>query len=194
MRDFTFDPPAAEQSKSSRLGSLAQTQRLKKLNEARGILIFVGLLTLAVTIWQLSTMEAQLSRAIDDQVQQEALRRGPLVQVDQAKVEEFKRSAEFHAAVRTAKLVAWGLIFLGGLFVLFGIILHSDPVPITVISLVLYVGVSAVFLVMDPASFFKGTVALYIKFIVIAGLFQGVKAAVAYQGEQNRPAESAETI
>jgi hypothetical protein len=70
----------------------------------------------------------------------------------------------------------------GALYVLFGLIVHQFPVPITIISLVLYVGVQVISGVMDPESIPRG---LILKVIIIVALAKSIQTAVAYENERS---------
>lgn len=159
-------------SLSSGSSSLAQSARLKQLNRARGILIFVGLLTIAVNVFQYVTVE----RLVDDQFNKEMneLRRQGM-QFDQVKVAELRSSA-----ISSVKLFAMGLIAVGAAFLVGAGLIKSYPVPVTIISLVLYVGCAAIFGVLDPESLMKGII---IKIIIVVALVKAVQAAMAYQKE-----------
>jgi hypothetical protein len=64
------------------------------------------------------------------------------------------------------------------LFIVFGIVIYSQPTIICISALVLYLGCNAVSFMLDPASIAKGIV---IKGFIIYGLIRAVRAALAYQ-------------
>ena len=161
-------------SGSSGLGSLAQASRGKQLNQARGTLIAIGLLTIVVNAAFMGLMRGQVQEELKKEVQKlNAQGQG----VDQAKLKEVE-----DAAVRAGFLINGVAVFLGVLFVVFGLMIKMFPVPITVLSLVLYIGAAAVFGLMDPTTLLRGII---VKVIIVAGLFKAVQAAIAYQKEQS---------
>src|SRR5262249_15763410 len=135
--------------RKSGLGSLAQSARSKKLNQARWLLIIIGGITIVFNAILIATLRSQ---GFDDQT------------------------------VRLNTIVGIFTIVLGAVFVFLGIIVHAFPVAATVIALVLYVGATAIFGVLNPEFFVRGII---FKVIIIVGLSQGIVAAVAYQKEQN---------
>jgi len=156
------------------LGSLAQSAREKQLNQARWILIIVGILTIAVNGFLFVAAEAAVKAQIDKEVAD--LRAQRVMVIDQAELAKFQASA-----TRLTRVVAAGMVALGGLFVFFGVILKKYPVPISVTSLVLYVGAAAGFAILDPSTLLKGIV---VKVLIVFGLAKAVQAAVAYEKEQ----------
>jgi len=154
------------------LGSLAQSARSKKLNQARWLLIIIGGLTIVINVIMIATLRSQVKAAIDAEIQ-----KTPGAIVDQA-----KRQALEDQAVRIGTIIGIFTVVLGAVFIFLGIIVHVFPVPATVIALVLYVGAAAVFGVLEPALLLKG---LIIKVIIVVALIQAIIAAAAYQKEQN---------
>ena len=59
------------------------------------------------------------------------------------------------------------------------------PVPITVTSLILYIGAAIVFGVIDPSTLARGII---VKIIIVVCLAKSIQAAVAYQREQENTA------
>jgi hypothetical protein len=163
-------PPLNPQSPG--LGSLAQSARSKKLNQARTILFVIGGLTIAVNIFLVATSRQR----VKDAIQNEIRKQGP-VRVDPVKLQE-----EEDRVVRIDTAFGVVGIVLGVIFVSLGFLLKSYPVPAVVIALVLYVGAAAVFGVLEPQSLLQG---LVIKIIIVVALVQAIQAAVAYQKELN---------
>jgi hypothetical protein len=95
--------------------------------------------------------------------------------IDHAKVAELRESA-----IRSVKLASYIAAALGAIFIIFGMFVYQFPVPITLASLVLYLGSTAVFGYIDPMTLAKGWI---IKILIIAGLFKAVQAAVASERE-----------
>jgi hypothetical protein len=154
------------------LGSLAQAARGKQLRQARIILLLVGILTVAVQGYYYAAAETEVQSAIDKELA--SIRARGMV-VDPVRVDQFKART-----VRSVRLIAGGTVVLGLVFVACGILVKKYPVPTTVTSLVLYVGAVAVFAMMDPDNLKQG---VFIKILIVLGLFKAVQAAIAYQKE-----------
>jgi hypothetical protein len=184
---MSSDLPSLASSGSGNLGSLAQSARLKKLNQARGVLIAIGILTIAVNAFQLIGLREQMRVEINKLVEAErakARAQGMEFIVDQAKLEQAQESG-----MRIAYLIQYSVIGLGVLFIIFGLTLKSYPVPISVTSLILYVGATAIFAYLAPETLVAG---LIIKVIIIIGLINAVQAAIAYESDRRKTTPSAE--
>jgi hypothetical protein len=173
----SLSPQGSLPSLSSGSSSLAQSARLKQLNTARVILILVGLLTIGVNLFQYFAVERLVNAQIDKEVN-DVRRQG--MDVDQAKVEELRASA-----IGSVKLFAIGLVGVGLVFLVGAALIKLYPVPVTIISLVLYVGCAVIFGVMDPETIAQG---ILIKILIVVGLVKAVSAALAYQKEVNSTA------
>jgi hypothetical protein len=165
--DESADTPSA-------LGSLAQAARDKQIRQARTILIVVGVLTIIVNALQLTGVEGAVKRELDKEVQK-VRARGMLVDPQELKEVQDR-------AVRLGYLIAGVVIFLGVLFVIFGLIVKRYPVPVTIIGFILYVGAGVIFGIMDPATLMAGIV---VKVIFIVALAKAIQAALAYQRDQS---------
>jgi hypothetical protein len=71
-------------------------------------------------------------------------------------------------------------VILGVIFVVCGIIIKAFPVPVTIISLVLYVLAAVGFGILHPPSLAAG---LIIKVIIVIALAKAIQSAVAYEKE-----------
>jgi hypothetical protein len=160
---------------SSDLGSLAQGARQKQLNVARGILLVIGVLTIAVNGFFFTQIQGQVDQSIQAEVQR-VQRQGMVV--DQAAVAKARESL-----VRLNTLLTGSALALGVVFVVFGLIVKAFPVPVTVLALVLYVGSAAVFGFFVPESLWQGII---LKVIIVIALIKSVQAAVAYQRERGQ--------
>ena len=159
-----------------RLGSLAQSARSKHLKEARGILLAIGILTLLVNAALFAAAESLVQGAIDAELR----KRGGGV-VDPVKREQ---------AIQTTRVLAGALSALGVLYIVFALIVHRYPVPVTVTALVIYVGVTIISAILNPEAFFQSTPALAIKVVIIVALVKAVQTAVVYQRERDAEAEA----
>jgi hypothetical protein len=184
--DLTFkanpvnsDLPNLGSSGSGQLGSLAQSARLKNLNQAKGTLIAIGILTIVVNGIQLFGLRDAMKTEVNKMVEAErakARAQGMELVIDQAKLQEAEESG-----TRVAYLIAYSVIGLGVLFVIFGFIVKKFPVPITIISLVLYLGATAIFAYLAPETIAAGII---IKVIIIIGLAKAIQAAIAYENDR----------
>jgi predicted RND superfamily exporter protein len=160
---------------------------MKSLNQARGTLIAIGVLTILVNGFQLiglrDAVNAEINKAIQAQ-QAKARAQGMQWVVDPAKLDEAR-----DAGMRVAYLIMYSVIGLGVLFVIFGLVVKSYPVPITITSLVLYLGATAIFAYLSPETLMAG---IFIKVIIIIGLAKAIQAAIAYESERRVAAIKAE--
>jgi hypothetical protein len=145
------------------LGSLAQSARGKELKSARGILIVIGILTIAVNVYMFFNAE--------NEVQAELAKAGAGAAVQPGLKE---------TVLALVRLIYGGTALLGMAFVVCGLLVTKFPVPATLIALVLYLGGAAVFALLNPAALASG---LIIKIIIIVALVKAVQAAFAYQKE-----------
>ena len=164
---------------AARLGNLAQAARGKELKNARAIMLFIGIISILANGYFFSAAASNVQKEID----KELLKLGPTFVVDPVKLAEVKSQA-----VRTTRLIAFGGLVLGGIFVACGLLVERHPVPITVTALALYLGGNAIFGMLNPASLGAG---LIMKIFIVAGLFKAVQAAIAYQKELATTAEAA---
>lgn len=161
------------------LGSLAQAARLKQLNTARWLLIVVGILTIGVNAFLLFNIRAEVRKGIDDEIR----KMGNVV------VDPNERRQVEDQAIAIASPMCGVAIALGILFVVFGLLVKSFPVPITITSLVVYIVVIVGFAILEPESLRRGFI---LRIIVIVALAKAIQAAIAYQRERNLEAYSAE--
>jgi predicted RND superfamily exporter protein len=154
--------------KSPGLGSLAQSARFKHLKQARNILLAIGVLTILVNGFLLANVRNEAKHVIGG------------MHGDPAQIQRL----EDHV-VRVGAVIYGAVIFLGILFVVFGLIVKFYPVPITIISLILYVGAAAIFAVLDPTSLAHGAI---FKVIIIIGLAKAIQSAVAFERERGQTA------
>jgi len=174
MSDNPFESPhtspAPAESTQPGLTSLAQSQRQKKLNLARGFIFFVGILTIAVNAYYAlqakSLVEAEVNKAVRNA--------GGFAQVDHAAVDD---------AVRFLQVVSWGFVAVGVVYIVLGFLVKAYPVPITITALVLYIVGQLITAVFDPSMVFSGII---LKVIIIVVLAQAISAAVAYERERKR--------
>jgi hypothetical protein len=156
----------------SSLGSLAQAARGKRLDRARWILLVVGVLTILVNAIDVARLRAQVKAEIAKEIREA----GPGAISDPVLVLEWQEWEE--TTVRFGTLMGVGAIALGGAFVVFGFILKLYPVPVTILSFVLYVGAAAVFGLLDPATLVKGGIW---KILIVTALIAAIKVAIAYE-------------
>jgi hypothetical protein len=166
-------------------GSLAQSARSSELKKAKGILWFVGILTILVNGFMFFTAESQIDKEIDKELRKHG---GSLEEVRSLPAEARATfDAERTKALNQAKLGLGGGTVLGILFIACALAVNRKPVAATVAGLVLYLGGTAVFAAMEPESLARG---LIIKIFIIIGLISSVKAALAVE-KQDRAADPA---
>jgi hypothetical protein len=156
-----------------RLGSLGQSARGSQLRQARTILIVIGVLTALVNGGMMAAAPRLVHEAVQKEV--EAIRaRGE--EVDMEGVAEAEKGL-----VRQNYLFMGAGVAIGILFIAFGLFVERAPVPITIASLVIYIGSMGVYGMLDPSTLARG---LLIKLIVIGALFKSVQAALATERER----------
>ncbi len=164
------------------LGSLAQSARSKKLKQARGILIAVGVLTLILNGIVLALLVSQKNK-IDNEVKR--LRAQPNMVVNESKVKEAQD------ALRSGFLVTGVALGLGFIFVILGLIVKQYPVPATLLGLVLYIGATVIFGLMNPETL--SVVGIIVKIVFIACLVKALQAGIAYEKERAKERAALET-
>jgi hypothetical protein len=162
------------QAELPKLGSLTQSARFKQLNQARNILVIIGILTMALN----AIMWIGAEREVDDALKQQI---GPGRVADPV---QFKAARE--QVLRFVYLIYGGTFALGVLFVVLGFLVKKYPVPATITGLVLYVGATAVFALINPTSIVAGII---IKIIIIVCLVKAIQSALAYQREERKQRE-----
>lgn len=163
---------------SSGLGNLAQAARTKQLKTARGVLYFVGILTLLVNVGFCVFAENLVDAQIDQEL---AGLRSEGVEIDQAALAEFRAGA-----IRGIRIANGIGAVLGVVFIACGALVYKYPVPATILSLVLYIGSAAAFGALDPSTLARGW---FIKIIIVVALFKAVQAALAYENERKQAAQ-----
>ncbi|MGE3805875.1 MAG: hypothetical protein AB7K24_14465 [Gemmataceae bacterium] len=164
-----------------KLGSLAQQARGKKLDSARAILYVVGALFVILNLALLLNARNEMKQVIQKEVQ----KLGPGMIVDQAKAAEVENTG-----VRILRIIYGSFVALGVVFIIFGAMVKSYPVPITITALVLFLGYQALIVFFDPSNLAKGII---LKVIVIVGLVKAIQAAIAYQKEEEMLIRRAES-
>jgi hypothetical protein len=164
---------------AARLGNLAQAARGKELKSARSIMLFVGVVSILANGYFFAAAASNVRSEIDKEVS----KLGPNFVVDPVKLAQVTSQA-----VRTTRLIAFGGMLLGGVFVACGLLVEKHPVPMTVTALTLYLGGNAVFGMLNPASLGAGW---FMKIFIVIALFKAVQAAFAYQKELAATAEAA---
>jgi hypothetical protein len=163
-----------------KLGSLAQKARGGNLNAARVILIILAVFLLGQAAYYMvdwSAGKLQGPRGLVEKLVQKEIGPGavlPPAQMDQL-VMFFTLLLAFDIAV-------------GGLFLLFGLLITVIPVIATISSLVLYLVQQAILLYLNPAMVGSG---FLFKILIIIALVKAIQAAFAYEKERRDQAEFA---
>ncbi len=156
----------AEEAEAPRLRSLAQSARGNQLGQARGILLFIGILSILANAGALFVLRNQ------------ALEQARMQNIPQAQVEAF---------LFIQYAIQGGFMLLGAVFVVLGILVKSYPLVCTVTGLVLYVAATLLGFVLGGLAAGAG---LIIKIIIIVALVKAVQAAIAYERMEHETAES----
>lgn len=144
-------------SENDGLGSLAQSSRGSALKSTRMTLWVIGGLTLAVNGFQFTNATNEI--------------RGLNVPAE-----------NFDQVLGLVQMIYGAGAAVGLIFILCGIFLEKYPVPLTILSLILYVGGTAGFAYLDPTSLMRGVI---VKVIIVVSLGKAVQTALAYQRERD---------
>jgi hypothetical protein len=151
-----------------RLQSLAQGARSTQLKQIRGTLLTIGIFTLIFNTVDLFAVPTQIRAGM-------------------------ARNGAAAANAPAAETIAFGVAYtiigagftLGILFVIFGALVHSYPVPITIASLVMYTLTSIVCIGLSLIAIGPGSVMIVVfRILFIVALAKSVKTAFAYQKER----------
>lgn len=143
------------------LGSLAQSTREADLGQTKGVLLTIGILTLLVNGFMFSNARNEVA----------GVGLGP---------------ADFDRVLTLVRIIYGVGLSLGVYFVFAGFFVKKYPVPLTILSLILYVGATAGFGMLDPSSIMQGFI---IKIVIIVALGKSVQTAWAYQKERDGESE-----
>jgi hypothetical protein len=170
-------------SQASSMASLSQAARKRQLRIARNILIFLGVVKIVISSYFFSAIDAKVNENVQQQVQQ-ALRRGKVLNK-----EEIAQAAQ---RAKYIERIIWGVAgILGGVFVFFGLMVKQYPVPITVLSLLLYLLATAIFGIIEPLSLME---VLFFKIFAVFALIRSVQAAIAYKRVESSTSPDADRV
>lgn len=184
---LTPTPPLPERSReedgietvrpTSKLGSLAQKARGKKLKQARGILLFIGILTVLFNGGLLFFVPSMVETTINSEVAKQG---GP-ARVDPVRVQQVR------AELLMLNYGISGTFFaMGVLFVIFGMLVYRFPLTSTITSLVLYLLATAAMAVINPIVLATGSI---IRIIIIVALAKSIHSAYVYEKERRTEEE-----
>jgi hypothetical protein len=165
-----FAPPKNLGEPVQPLGSLAQSARGQQLKQARGILIFIGVLTIALNAFLLYNLPNEIAGAVRQN------------NLDATQVEELSRRIR-----SLGYLYYGGPLLLGVVFVALGLAVKRFPVLFTTLGLCLYIGSALVFAALDPMTLAPGFI---VKILIVLALLKAIKAARAYEAEQKQAVEA----
>lgn len=163
-------PPAPAPTEAGPLDP-AGSARGKGLRNARAIMLVIGGLAVAANGYYFASAERDVQAQIDREIRE--LPSGFVA--DPVKVAAIKGRA-----VRANRLNSAGGLVLGLLFLGCAALVTRHPVPVTITSLVAYVGGNAAFGFIDPTTVLSG---LVIKVVIVVGLAKAVHAAIAHRME-----------
>jgi hypothetical protein len=153
------EEPLPKMRGKSGLGKLSQEARMKEIKTAGIVLIVAGILQMISGGIELATAEQQLRAA-------------------NIPVHLHPRVMQF------VYIIVAGVVLLGLTFVIFGAVIKSAPLPISITALVLFIGFHGILAVLAPETIVGG---LIIKIIVLVSLFKAIQAALAYAKADNQP-------
>jgi len=173
-------------------GSLAESARAQKLKSAKSIFWVIGILMILLHAFPLMDIEGQ----VDADINKGLAKQAPGATV--AKIRELPEGlrAEFEKertkAIQKAKLQYGASVAMGVIFIVCALLVSRKPVIATVTGLVLYLGITAAILALNP-DFFKETafVGLALRVAIIFGMIGAVKAAVAVERQDRLDREQA---
>ncbi|MEZ6123436.1 MAG: hypothetical protein R3C49_09710 [Planctomycetaceae bacterium] len=139
------------------LGSLAQSTRSADLNSTRNVLFLIGGLTIALNAFMFANA--------NDEVRNAGV-----------------QAADHDRIVGIVRMIYGAAIALGTVFIISGALIKKYPVPLTILSLVLYVGATAGFAFLDPTTLVHGII---FKVIIVVALAKSVQTAMAYQRDRD---------
>jgi hypothetical protein len=167
--EFDDDEPDA----TPRLGSLAQAARGKQLTQARRVLIGVGVLMLVGNSLVLVFLDSVVRTTVDGELTKQGLTRAT---ADPAGLQALTEE------LRLGNIISCSIaITLGVTFTVFGLLVKRFPVPITILSLVLFIGWIGLMAILDPFTLLQ---AWLVKVIFIVALSKGIQAAMAFERDR----------
>jgi hypothetical protein len=184
---LTPTPPAPERSREEddvegvcpapKLGSLAQKARGKKLKEARGILLFIGILTILVN----GAVLYFAPSLVEGTIKNEVARQGGPARVDPVSVQQARDRMLMIEYAITGSFFAMGV-----LFVIFGVLVYRFPLAMTITSLVLYLLATVAMAALNPVGLATGS---FIRIIIIVALAKSIHSAYVYERERRAEEE-----
>lgn len=148
-------PQSSSENSLPQLGDLAQSSRENELGQAKGTLIVIGLLTMAINGFMFANAENEIADL------------------------NVPNPGDVVAVVR----VIYGAAFLLGLALLTcGCLVKTWPVPMTITGLTLYLLGTAGFALLNPSGILQGII---FKVIVVVLLVKSIKTAFAYERDRH---------
>src|SRR5262249_3181126 len=172
-----YQPPAlGDLSKpgGAQLGSLAQSARDKQLGRAKGWLIFLGIMTIVVTLFQVFIL---LPNEIDKHIQSE---------IGAAKVRgmQLTNLEEMRTAMYVfGYIISAAVLLLGVVYIVLGCFVRSYPLPATITAMILFIVSEILAAVLDPVNIGRGFI---LKIIIFVVLVKAIGAAAAYEKEKRK--------
>jgi len=159
---------------------IAQQHRLTELKTARGILLGVGIVSIAFNLFLFAYARSLTDGAFEKEMQ---ILRAQGKDVDPAVVEELKESD-----VRARQVMAGLMASMGLVFCVLAFFVSKYPLFSTASGLLIYIGTQGLLAYMDLTTIFSG---ILIKILIFIALASAVKTAMAYerQSRQTRDVE-----
>ncbi len=188
MTENEFNPFQAPQTVGpARVQPLTPVQRareqkhMNQIKQCRGLLVFVGVLTIALNGWQFYNSPVEAQQAVQAELAKVNLQPGQFV-IPEKRLELEKFVLFF------CRVVYGSLLAVGVAEILLAMIVTKYPVPATITAMTLYVLANVVILFLNPQAIASGAI---FKIIILVSLGKAIQAAFAYQREvRNRDYQS----
>lgn len=170
---------------NSPYSSLATSARSQELKKARGILWFIGIITILFQGFLFANARNELDKVMNDELRKNG---ASLVQIQALPADQREAfDKEYTSAFGKIRLIYGAGIALGVIFILCALSVDRKPVAATVTGLVLYLGGIAATAAIDPGTIAQGII---VKILIIGGLISSVKTALAVEKERRSQSAS----
>ena len=159
--------------------SLATTARNQELKKAKGILWFVGVVTILFQGFLFANSKKELDEAMSAELGKNGISLAQIRALPEEQRTEF--DTEYSNAFNKVRFIYGAGIGIGAIFVVCALGLDRKPVAATVTGLALYLGSIAVQAAIEPLTIMQGII---VKVLIIIGLISSVKAALAVEKER----------
>ena len=163
-----------ETSNQNPYGSLVASVHTKELKSAKGILLFVGIMTILFQSFLLFNARDELNKVYEEQLGKQGLSLSAVKDLPPEVRAEFEKASG--QDLRKVRMIYAVGVALGITFILCGAFVYAKPVLCTVTGLTLYLGANAAMAALEPMTLVQGII---LKIVIIVALISAVKAALA---------------